>query len=65
MDDIYEVIVGNIGTTYCGADYQYAKRIYAEYVRQSRRGYGRAAYESVYLISASNGDTLQEYNPRS
>jgi hypothetical protein len=43
----YEVICGNIGTVYSGNDPVEANRVYGEYVRQSRSGYGRASGEPV------------------
>lgn len=43
----YQVTVGNIGKVYDGNSFRKAHQAFAEYVRQSRDGYGRAAGESV------------------
>ena len=45
----YEIIVGNIGTI-TSETQEEAQKTYAEYVQQSRSGYGRAAGEQVILL---------------
>jgi diphthamide biosynthesis methyltransferase len=55
----YEVIVGNLGTVYGDSDAKEASRVYKEYEQQSREGYGRAAYEDVWLIV--NGEPMLAY----
>ena len=47
---LIEVIVGNIGCVYRGFDEDKAAQVYAEYVEQSKSGYGRAAGETVTLL---------------
>lgn len=54
-----EVVVGNIGTVYEGQDRAEADKVYAEYVRQSEGGYGRAAGEGVTLFV--DGEIVQEH----
>jgi hypothetical protein len=46
----YEVIVGNIGTVYQGSNLKQANERYKEYVKQSKRGLGRAGGESVTMM---------------
>lgn len=57
----YAVIVGNIGTVHTGPSRERAEKEFTSYVRDSRRGYGRAAGEEVYLLK--NGEPLREYDP--
>ncbi len=57
--DQYEVVVGNIGSVYSGNDLEEATKHYAEYVGQSRLGYGRAANEGVTLLA--NGEIKREH----
>lgn len=52
----FQVIVGNIGTVYYGASKRDAIREYNEYVDISLSGYGRAAGETVTLISPCGED---------
>lgn len=58
--DKYQVICGNIGTVYMGNDEAEALRIYDEYREQSSNGYGRAAYERVYLME--DGSIRDEFD---
>ena len=46
----YQVIVGNIGTVYDGDNESDAAEIYADYVRASLNGEGRAAHESITMM---------------
>lgn len=55
----YQVIVGNIGTVYDGTSRKVAVNTYDEYVKQSTRGIGRAAGESVLLMA--DGEPEQEH----
>jgi hypothetical protein len=57
----FEVIVGNVGTVYSGSNYMVAQTTYTHYVKQSARGGGRAAGESVVLMH--NGEPRREYAP--
>jgi hypothetical protein len=62
-DDIYEVIVGNIGTVYRGKLRETALQIWDDYATLSQGGYGRAGGEPVTLVvNYPNGlhDTLAE-----
>lgn len=59
---MYQVIVGNIGVVYSGGNRKAADANYAEYVEQSRSGYGRAGGENVVMMF---GDTpVKEYTPQ-
>tara|TARA_R110002167_G_scaffold294935_1_gene499527 strand:+ start:2917 stop:3471 length:555 start_codon:yes stop_codon:yes gene_type:complete len=55
----WEVIVGNIGTTYSGDDETEALRDYNQYVTQSTTGYGRASDEDVTLMR--DGEPYKEH----
>jgi hypothetical protein len=55
----FEVVVGNIGTTYSGDLLKEALRNYKEYKSQSEQNYGRAAGEQVTLFK--DGEPLYEY----
>ena len=55
----YEVIVGNIGTVYQGSNEKQAKQRFNEYVKQSKRGFGRAGGESVTLMES--GEPKKEH----
>jgi hypothetical protein len=55
----YQVIVGNIGTVYSGGNKFQAITKYNTYVGQSKRGYGRAADESVTLMA--DGEPIREH----
>lgn len=48
--DVFEVIVGNIGTVYRGKNYATAELAWKEYAEMSREQYGRAGGEPVTLI---------------
>ena len=56
----YQVIVGNIGTVYSGPHLPTARIQYNEYVSQSRDNYGRAAGESVVLLT--DDEICDEYD---
>ena len=58
---IWEVIVGNVGTVFIGANGFNAIKCFNEYVSLSKSGYGRASNENVYLIK--NGEINKEYHP--
>ena len=55
----YEVICGNIGRVYSGSNSIEANGTYAEYVSQSKKNYGRAGRESVYLML--DGEPIVEH----
>ena len=55
----YEVVVGNIGTVYSGANRNAARKVYAIYIQESRGKYGRASGEPVTLIQ--DGEIIAEY----
>lgn len=55
----YEVVVGNIGTTYSGVLLKEALTHYSEYKSQSVNDYGRAAGEQVTLFK--DGEPLYEH----
>lgn len=55
----YEVIVGNIGCVYRGADRSDAFNHYNAYVDLSVDGVGRAAGEPVTLME--DGEPIKEY----
>lgn len=55
----FQVVVGNLGQVYDGSNYMQARAVYAEYVRQSGAGIGRAAGEPVTMFH--NGDIRCEY----
>lgn len=59
MTDKYQVVVGNIGTTYSGNLLKEALKNYKEYKSQSKQNYGRAAGEQVTLLK--DGEPLYEY----
>ena len=61
MKNSFQVICGNIGTVYDGANGRDARRAFAEYVRQSKARCGRASGEQVALIR--NGEVEKEYTP--
>jgi len=55
----HEIIVGNIGTVYCGPKSRIAKIKFDEYKGHSEVNYGRASGESVtWLI---NGEIHKEF----
>ena len=63
----YEVVVGNIGTVYSGGSKTQAAVKYASYVKQSKKGVGRAGGEDVAMFK--DGDIVREHggtreNPR-
>jgi hypothetical protein len=57
---MFEVIVGNIGTVYSGTSRREAKKRFAESVRSSKIGLGRAGNEDVTVIF--DGDIVDEFN---
>ncbi len=59
----FQIIVGNIGTVYDGKDKAEAKKLFAEYVRKSKLGKGRAGNEDVVLFA--DGEPEEEYIPSS
>ena len=61
MKNRHAVTVGNIGTVHDGTAAAAAAAIYAEYVEQSKQGYGRAAAEPVTLWK--NGEPIQDHTP--
>ena len=56
----YSVIVGNIGTVDHYPTKKAALKDFAEYKRLSKAGYGKVAFESVYLTDVS-GEIIAEY----
>ena len=59
----YEVAVGNIGVAHTGTKAEEALREFNQYVKRSKKGLGRAAYEGVTLFK--NGEVLKSYEPPS
>lgn len=57
----YSVIVGNIGTIDHYPTKKAALQDFAEYKRQSKAGYGKAAFESVLLFDNDLGEPIKEY----
>lgn len=57
----YSIIIGNIGTIDCQTK-NAGMKDFADYVRQSKAGYGRAAGEPVTLFDNDNGEIVREYN---
>jgi len=55
----YEVVVGNIGTTYTGKSRFKAQVVYNRYVGQSKRREGPAACEPVTLFDS--GEPIREH----
>lgn len=55
----FEVMVGNIGSVYYGFDKREAWKHYREYVAQSKSSVGRAAGESVTILSG--GEIVREF----
>ena len=55
----YEVLVGNIGSVYLGGNQIEARKIYREYVSQSKTNYGRAGGEDVTLWE--HGEIIREH----
>jgi hypothetical protein len=55
----YQVIVGNIGTTYEGNSKVVARETYKEYVEQSKTRGMRASGETVVLLV--NGEVEKEF----
>ena len=47
---IYEVIVGNLGTVHSGKSELSARKVFAEYVKKSLTGQGRASGEEVTIL---------------
>lgn len=58
---LYEVIVGNVGLVFTGADERTARQEFSDYVRISKSGAGRAGGEDVYLFE--DGDPIESYEP--
>lgn len=56
----YQIIVGNIGTTYDGDNWIEALRQYGEYKRQSKAKYGRCAGEPVAIMK--DGEIMSKYD---
>lgn len=56
---LFEVVTGNIGTTYSGPLLKEALATFAEYKSQSQQNYGRAGNESVTLFK--NGEPWREH----
>ena len=56
----YSVVVGNIGTVYCGSNRKVADRIWDDYKKASRCGYGRASGEPVTLCNEF-GDPIRTW----
>lgn len=60
---VYEVNVGNVGNVYEGESLAEARATYQEYVKLSKKGYGRAASEPVCLFCEAKGGVIEEYQP--
>lgn len=56
-----EILVGNIGSVYFGADNSVAGKTFDEYATQSETNYGRAAGEIVTWLQ--NGEVFKEHFP--
>lgn len=61
--NLYEVAVGNIGVVHTGNVRAEARAVYNGYVKKSRSGEGRGAYEGVTLFK--NSEVLVAYDPPS
>ena len=59
MRNQHEVIVGNVGSVYCGYNKQDAENEFRTYKIQSENGYGRASHEPVTLFY--DGEIVKEY----
>ena len=57
----YEVIVGNLGSVYSGANRKKATETFRAYAKQSKAGYGRAAGEEVWLLA--DDEIEREFTP--
>ncbi len=55
------MIVGNVGCAHRGRNRRKALKIYHEYRRQSKTGYGRSAGEQVTLTR--DAEPIREYFP--
>ena len=55
----YEVVVSNTGIVFFGSNVTAARRVYTEYVEQSKANYGRAAGEAVVMFR--DDDIYMEY----
>lgn len=55
---MFELIVGNVGTVYTGADEVEAQRLFNHYAALASDGRGRCAYEDVYLMQ--DGEPVAE-----
>ncbi len=58
---VWDVIVGNIGSVCQGTSEREARRVYREYVAQSKSGVGRAGNEPVALFKGS--EIVAEHDP--
>jgi len=61
--DIYEVVVGNIGSVISTGDVVKARKTFSEYIGISKSQSGRGSRESVTLLK--NGEPVSEYHPLS
>jgi len=57
----YEVVVGNVGRVYNGTSKREADKVYHDYCKMSRSGYGRAGGEEVGLFV--DGELEDSYSP--
>ena len=61
MNNVWQVIVDNVGTVFIGINGFNAIKCFNECVSLSKAAYGRMSGESVYLIK--NGEINKEYHP--
>jgi hypothetical protein len=59
MAQMFEVVVGNVGTVYSGDNKEEAERKFDAYMNLSMSGYGRVAYETVTLMQ--DGEIIAEF----
>ena len=58
---MYQVVVGNLGTVYDGADAETAYECFGEYCGLSEGKYGRCSGETVTLMC--EGEIAEEFTP--
>lgn len=61
----YSVLVGNVGVVHSGHNLKAANKIYLEYKRMSKQGYGRMGFEDVRLLwgdTTGNGGEIRWFD---
>jgi hypothetical protein len=61
MKNKYDVVVGNIGTVFSGANKREALLVYSSYLKDSKSGTGNAGHEDVTLFA--NSEPIREHQP--